>query len=124
MFRYSWRRPDSDFAMSGHSGLPTQQLLPVAMPDTVPLERSTREPGGTDSVRSPAERSLVESAHDRVLLVVSESYARAMEDDLVALGERGGDLLMVGGAYDIDGIGSPPGRRDSSPGTGWDRVKS
>jgi hypothetical protein len=49
-------------------------------------------------------RSLVSDANDRVLLVLSETYARTMDDDLVRLANRGGDLLLVGGARDIDGL--------------------
>jgi len=48
--------------------------------------------------------SLVETTDERVLLVLSENYARAMENDLVALAKRGGDLLLVGGARDIKGL--------------------
>lgn len=49
-------------------------------------------------------RSLVETTDDRVLLVLSENYARAMEYDLAALAGRGGDLLLVGGAKNIEGL--------------------
>ncbi|MBX7133584.1 MAG: hypothetical protein K1X67_12995 [Fimbriimonadaceae bacterium] len=48
--------------------------------------------------------SLAETAGKTVLLVLSESYARAMEDDLHALAERGGDLLLIGGAKTIHGL--------------------
>lgn len=40
----------------------------------------------------------------RVLLVLSSTYAAAMHSDLVALGRRGDDVLMVGGAVDVHGI--------------------
>ena len=40
----------------------------------------------------------------RVLLVLSQAYASAMQSDLVALGRRGDDVMMVGGASDIPGI--------------------
>jgi hypothetical protein len=56
-------------------------------------------------------RSLVSDANDRVLLVLSETYARAMDDDLVRLANRGGDLLLVGGARDIDGLPRLPADR-------------
>lgn len=46
----------------------------------------------------------VEAVGKRVLLVLSANYARAMDDDLVALAERGGDLLLVGGARTIPGL--------------------
>ena len=40
----------------------------------------------------------------RVLLVLSSAYATAMHSDLVALGRRGDDVLMIGGAVDVPGI--------------------
>lgn len=55
-------------------------------------------------------RSLTESS-DRVLLVLSETYARSLEHDLTALADRGGDLLLVGGARDIDGLPRLPANR-------------
>ena len=48
--------------------------------------------------------SLVQDVGDRVLLVLSETYARSMDDDLERLARRGGDLLLVGGARHIDGL--------------------
>lgn len=81
--------------------------------------------GHPDSVASSAEdnrdwwRRLhgLNSAHsltdssDRVLLVLSETYARSLEHDLTALADRGGDLLLVGGARDIDGLPRLPANR-------------
>jgi len=55
-------------------------------------------------------QSLTETS-DRVLLVLSETYARSMEHDLIALADRGGDLLLVGGARDIDGLDRLPTNR-------------
>ncbi|MFD4292861.1 hypothetical protein ACFWPA_08570 [Rhodococcus sp. NPDC058505] len=52
----------------------------------------------------PASLKLTDVAGKRTLLVLSENYARALETDLEALGRRGGDLLLVGGARDIAGI--------------------
>lgn len=52
----------------------------------------------------PAITNLSETVDQRVLLVLSETYARAMDDDLVALAARGGDLLLVGGARSIAGL--------------------
>jgi hypothetical protein len=49
-------------------------------------------------------KSLVTDTGDRVVLVLSETYARSMDDDLVRLANRGGDLLLVGGARDVDGL--------------------
>lgn len=48
--------------------------------------------------------SLIETAGDRVLLVLSENYARAMHSDLEELAARGGDLLLVGGAKTVEGL--------------------
>jgi hypothetical protein len=82
--------------------------------------------GHADSVASGTERlrdwwrrlgslestkSLVSDANDRVLLVLSATYARSMDDDLVRLANRGGDLLLVGGARDIDGLPRLPADR-------------
>ncbi|ORA15618.1 hypothetical protein BST16_09145 [Mycobacterium asiaticum DSM 44297] len=49
-------------------------------------------------------RRLCETADDRVLLVLSETYARAMDEDLAALATLGGDVLLVGGARNIAGM--------------------
>ncbi len=82
--------------------------------------------GHPDSVASSAEenrdwwrrlrdlefaQSLTDGCGDRVLLVLSETYARSMEHDLIALADRGGDLLLVGGARDIDGLDRIPTNR-------------
>ncbi|ORU95797.1 hypothetical protein AWB93_22735 [Mycobacterium bohemicum] len=82
--------------------------------------------GHPDSVASSAEenrdwwrrlrdlesaQSLTDTCGDRVLLVLSETYARSMEHDLIALANRGGDLLLVGGARDIDGLARLPANR-------------
>jgi hypothetical protein len=56
-------------------------------------------------------KSLVSDTSDRVLLVLSETYARSMDDDLVRLASRGGDFLLVGGARDIDGLPRLPADR-------------
>ncbi len=52
--------------------------------------------------------SLANTADDRVLLVLSENYARAMHDDLEELAARGGDLLLVGGAKAVEGLARLP----------------
>lgn len=51
-----------------------------------------------------ATHKLPESVDEPVLLVLSESYAKAMDDDLSALATRGGDLLLIGGARNIAGL--------------------
>lgn len=48
--------------------------------------------------------SLAKTADDRVLLVLSENYARAMHRNLEELADRGGDLLLVGGAKTVEGL--------------------
>jgi hypothetical protein len=58
-----------------------------------------------------ASESLTADVGDRVLLVLSESYARAMDRDLVELAGRGGDLLLVGGWRTIDGLPRVPADR-------------
>jgi hypothetical protein len=82
--------------------------------------------GHPDSVASSAEKnrdwwrrlrelesaeSLTDNSDDRVLLVLSETYARSMEQDLTALANRGGDLFLVGGAREIDGLVRLPANR-------------
>lgn len=49
-------------------------------------------------------RALPETAVGPTLLVLSENYARAMDEDLVAVAERGDDALLVGGARTIEGL--------------------
>jgi hypothetical protein len=43
-----------------------------------------------------------------VLIVLSELYAKAMEAELLALAEVGGEVLLFGGAEEIDGIQRVP----------------
>lgn len=52
----------------------------------------------------PASLKLSDAVGKRTLLVLSENYARALETDLEALGRRGGDVLLVGGARNIAGV--------------------
>jgi hypothetical protein len=47
----------------------------------------------------------------RVLLVLSQAYAGAMLSDLVAVGRRGDEVLLIGGASDIPGITRLPADR-------------
>jgi hypothetical protein len=100
--------------MVASAGLGMRDVSAMAVPYA-----ATFAGGHADSVASGAQnlrewwrrlgtlestRSIVTDASDRVLLVLSETYARALDDDLVRLSERGGDLLLVGGARDIDGL--------------------
>ncbi len=62
--------------------------------------------------------TLAAATGHRGLLVLSESYAKAMHDDLSALGERGGDLLMIGGAGEVVGIPRIPSDRSLRPALG------
>lgn len=59
-----------------------------------------------------------EELHGRVLLVLSESYAAALHGDLVALGRRGDDVLVVGGATDVPGLSRLPSDRRLRQGLG------
>lgn len=52
----------------------------------------------------PAAVPTKRHANESVLLVLSENYARAMDDDLQDLAQRGGDYLLVGGWRTIDGL--------------------
>jgi hypothetical protein len=91
-----------------------------------PAYAATFAGGHADSVGSNADQnrdwwgrlrdlevseSLTGDVGDRVLLVLSESYARAMDRDLVELAGRGGDLLLVGGWRTIDGLPRVPADR-------------
>lgn len=74
---------------------------------------------GTEGIRQwwshlgqlPSALRLSTDTRESVLLVLSESYARAMDDDLIQLAGRGGDLLLVGGSRDIDGLPRVPADR-------------
>jgi hypothetical protein len=85
----------------------------------VPAYAATFAPGHPDTVATvdadlkdwwkslkqfDSSLSLPEAADDRVLLVLSDNYARAMDDDLSKLADRGGDILLVGGTRTIEGI--------------------
>jgi hypothetical protein len=85
----------------------------------VPAYAATFAPGHADTVATvdadlkdwwkslkefDSSLSLSEAAGDRVLLVLSDNYARAMDDDLSTLAHRGGDILLVGGTRTIEGI--------------------
>ncbi|MCP9274067.1 hypothetical protein [Mycolicibacterium arenosum] len=52
----------------------------------------------------PNTTSLSQVGDGPILLVMSESYARAMDTDLVELSQRGGDYLLVGGWRSIEGL--------------------
>jgi hypothetical protein len=47
----------------------------------------------------------------RLLLVLSHAYGTAMSADLEALGRRGDDVLLIGGAADVPGITRLPADR-------------
>ena len=51
-----------------------------------------------------AERLLHASSLGPVLLVLSSAYAGVLSRELVRLAEAGGDLMLVGGREDIDGL--------------------
>lgn len=59
----------------------------------------------------PDTISPAELAKGSVLFVLSESYARAMDADLVEVGKNGGDHLLVGGWRSIDGLPRLPADR-------------
>lgn len=48
--------------------------------------------------------SLAESADHSMLMVLSENYARAMDEELTALATRGGDYLLIGGWRQVNGL--------------------
>lgn len=46
-----------------------------------------------------------------VLLVLSQTYASALQEDLLSLGRRGSDVLLVGGSVDVPGLTRIPADR-------------
>ncbi|MGA5537828.1 hypothetical protein [Mycolicibacterium nivoides] len=56
--------------------------------------------------------SLAENSHQSILMVLSENYARAMDEELTDLAMRGGDYLLVGGWRPVDGLHRLPADRD------------
>lgn len=51
-------------------------------------------------------------ANGPLLMVLSESYARAMDSDLARIAQRGGDHLLVGGWRNIEGLQRLPADRE------------
>lgn len=60
----------------------------------------------------PGSVAVNDLIHEPMLLVLSESYARAMDADLRQLAQAGGDYLLVGGWRDIDGLPRLPADRE------------
>lgn len=60
----------------------------------------------------PRTESLRDIRGSRILLVLSENYARAMHEDLAYLGTQDGDYLLVGGWRAVEGIPRIPADRD------------
>lgn len=60
----------------------------------------------------PQAASLSKIRKHPVLLVLSENYARAMDEDLVEMANRGGDFMLIGGWRTIDGFPRLPADRD------------
>lgn len=60
----------------------------------------------------PRTSSLSRLSAEPLLLVLSESYARAMDTDLAELARRGGNHLLVGGWRTIEGLPRLPADRD------------
>lgn len=48
--------------------------------------------------------SKIASSAGQVLVVLSETYARAMRRELLALAASGADTVLIGGACDLDGV--------------------
>jgi len=51
-----------------------------------------------------ADAQAMSTIRERVLLVLSHAYATAMDEDLIALGHRGLNALVIGGARNIEGL--------------------
>lgn len=52
--------------------------------------------------------SQIVTAAGRALVVLSETYAQAMHRDLLALGATGAEVVLIGGASDLDGVTRVP----------------
>ncbi|MFI0861755.1 hypothetical protein ACH4RA_16045 [Streptomyces smyrnaeus] len=48
--------------------------------------------------------SQIAATAGRALVVLSETYAHAMHRDLLALGATGADVVLIGGARELDGV--------------------
>ncbi|MCC5479041.1 hypothetical protein [Streptomyces barringtoniae] len=48
--------------------------------------------------------SKIAASVGRILVVLSETYAQAMHRDLLALAASGADVVLIGGACDLDGV--------------------
>jgi hypothetical protein len=73
-------------------------------PDSVGSDQTEKREWWARLSACPGNLQLAETVDKRVLLVLSENYARAMDDDLSALAARGGDLLLIGGSRSIAGL--------------------
>ncbi|MFV1356921.1 hypothetical protein ABFV47_07600 [Mycolicibacterium fortuitum] len=60
----------------------------------------------------PQSTSLAEHSDDSILMVLSENYARAMDQDLTELAACGGDHFLVGGWRHVDGLNRLAADRD------------
>ena len=60
----------------------------------------------------PQSTSLAEHSDNSILMVLSENYARAMDQDLTDLAARGGDYLLVGGWRHVNGLNRLAADRD------------
>lgn len=83
----------------------------VAQPDTVGNSTADLRGWWRHLRASPDALDPDVALRGRVLLVLSNAYAAAMHSDLVALGSRRDDVLMIGGAVDVPGITRLPADR-------------
>lgn len=82
----------------------------TANPDSVAVGASESRQWWT-GLNSHDEALHLDSVGRRVLLVLSEAYAKPLHEDLVALGMTAPDALLVGGAAEIDGMHRLPSDR-------------
>jgi hypothetical protein len=73
-------------------------------PDSVAQTIADSQRWWQDRVNDPQALSVTRELRGQVLFVLSANYASALDADLVAFAEQGGDCLLVGGARDIAGI--------------------
>jgi hypothetical protein len=80
----------------------------MAKLDSVVVNRPDARAWWRSIVAQPGALDPGQALRGRVLLVLSEPYASALESDLRVLAQRAEDALLVGGAQDIPGLPRVP----------------
>lgn len=82
-----------------------------SQPDSVSQTAADSQRWWQDRIHDPSALDPAQELRGQVLLVLSANYASALDADLKALAQRGGDCLLVGGASDIAGMPRLPSDR-------------